>query len=84
MIIYAIIAICLPLEAMQFLNTLVINDIVLQCYRCHQKMTKNTKFTSKPKWTTIKMTENNTRVLRKGKQFIAINIADTICGYGLL
>ena len=30
------------------------------------------------------MTENSTRVLRKGKQFIAINIADTICGYGLL
>ena len=31
------------------------------------------------------MTENNTRprVLRKGKQFIAINTADTICGQGL-
>ena len=80
MIIYAIIAICLPLEAMQFLNTLMINDIVLQCYRCHQKMTKNTKFTSKSKWTTIKMTENSTRVLRKGKQFIATNTVNTICG----
>ena len=29
------------------------------------------------------MTENSTRVLRKGKQFIAINTADTICGQGL-